>query len=111
MFATDWEASRTRARASPLAADATVPAAPAARKNDRRLHIVDLIKILLDLSGIRFDDHIIRERKKRPVIGFFGLAGSSRLASKSAIEPAGTFALATSLLCAMEVATTVVAAQ
>jgi hypothetical protein len=41
-----------------LAADATVPAAPAARRNDRRLHIVDLIKNLLDLSGVHVDDHI-----------------------------------------------------
>jgi hypothetical protein len=48
-----------------LVADVTVPAAPAARRNDRRLHIVDLIKNLLDLSGVHFDDHIIRERKKK----------------------------------------------
>jgi hypothetical protein len=54
-----------RARAIPLAADATVPAAPAARRNERRLHVVDLIKNLLDLSGVHFDDHIIRERKRR----------------------------------------------
>jgi hypothetical protein len=65
MLATDWEASRTRARAIPLAADATVPATPAARRNDRRLHIVDFIKNLLDLSGVHVDDHIIRERKKK----------------------------------------------
>jgi hypothetical protein len=49
----------------PLAADATVPAAPAARRNDRRLHILELIKDLLDLCGVHFDDHIIRERKKK----------------------------------------------
>jgi hypothetical protein len=93
----------TRARAIPLAADATVPAAPAARRNDRRLHIVDLIKNLLDLSGVHVDDHIIRERKKKASDCFLCLAGSSSLGSKSAIEPAGAFALATSLLCAMEV--------
>src|SRR5208337_901501 len=62
MFATVWPASRARARAIPLAADATVPAAPAARRNDRRLHILDLIKNLLDLSGVHFEDDIIRER-------------------------------------------------
>jgi hypothetical protein len=64
MLATDWEASRMRSRAIALAADATVPAAPAARRNDRRLHILDLIKDLLDLPGVHFDDHIIREGKK-----------------------------------------------
>jgi hypothetical protein len=48
-----------------LAADATVPAAPAARRNLRRLHIVDLIKNLLDLPGVHFDVPIINKRKKK----------------------------------------------
>src|SRR5271157_5782737 len=58
MVAIAWPASRARARAIPPPADATAPAAPAARRNDRRLHIVDFIKNLLDLSGVRIDDHI-----------------------------------------------------
>ena len=61
---------------NPLAADATVPAAPAARKNDRRLHFVDLIKNLLNLSGIHFDDHIIRKRKKKASDRFLWLSRS-----------------------------------
>jgi hypothetical protein len=65
-----------RARPKPLAADATVPMVPAARKNDRRLHFVDLIKILLNLSGIPFDDHIIRKRKKKASDWFLWLSGS-----------------------------------
>jgi hypothetical protein len=56
-----------------LAADATVPAAPAARRNDRRLHFVDLIKNLLDLSGVHFDDHIISKRKKKASAWFLWL--------------------------------------
>jgi hypothetical protein len=57
-----------------LAADATVPAAPAARRNDRRLHVVDLIKNLLDLSGVHFDDHIITNRKKKASDWFLWLS-------------------------------------
>jgi hypothetical protein len=68
MLATDWEASRTRARPIPLTAEATVPAAPAARRKDLRLHFVDLIKDLLHLSGVYFDALIISKRKKKSIV-------------------------------------------
>jgi hypothetical protein len=55
-----------------LAADATVPAAPAARRKLLRLHFVDLIKNLLDLSGVHFDDHIISSNRYSP-----GIVGTS----------------------------------
>jgi hypothetical protein len=65
VLATDWEASRTRARLIPLAADAIVPAAPAARRNDLRLHFVDFIKNLLHLSSVHFGDQIISKPKTK----------------------------------------------
>jgi hypothetical protein len=58
-----------------LTADATVPAAPAARRNDLRLHFVDLIKDLLHLSGVHFDDDIISKRKKKSIVPI-SLAGN-----------------------------------
>jgi hypothetical protein len=56
-----------------LTADATVPAAPAARRNDLRLHFVDLITNLLDLSGVHFDDYIISKRRKKASAWFLWL--------------------------------------
>src|ERR1039458_1705005 len=46
--ATDWDAARTRSMLNPLVAEATDPATPAARRNDRRLHFAELIKNLLN---------------------------------------------------------------